>query len=84
MRDTVDGEIFQRFPAYIRAIVVAKGINNEGQQPDVEEMLRYDAPLHLFHRFVLDDIQIAGVDLKRGDKVGLLYGSGNRDLIFRT
>jgi DNA/RNA-binding domain of Phe-tRNA-synthetase-like protein len=40
MRDTVDGEVFQRFPDYIRAIVLAKGINNHGQLPEVEEMLR--------------------------------------------
>ncbi|MGB3906015.1 MAG: phenylalanine--tRNA ligase beta subunit-related protein, partial [Anaerolineae bacterium] len=40
MRDIVDGEVFERFPNYIRAIVVAKGINNHGLQPEVEEMLR--------------------------------------------
>jgi DNA/RNA-binding domain of Phe-tRNA-synthetase-like protein len=40
MRDIVDGEIFQRFPNYIRAIVVAKEINNHGLRPEVEEMLR--------------------------------------------
>jgi cytochrome P450 len=45
----------------------------------VEEMLRYDAPLHLFHRFVLDDLVLDGTALRRGDKVGLLYGSANRD-----
>lgn len=41
MRDIVDREIFQRLPNYIRAIVVAKGINNHGVQPEVEEMLRH-------------------------------------------
>ncbi|HET6630416.1 MAG TPA: cytochrome P450 [Woeseiaceae bacterium] len=45
----------------------------------VEEMLRYDAPLHLFHRFVLEDVEVGGVTVRRGEKVGLLYGSGNRD-----
>ena len=40
MRDSVDGEIFQHFPRYIRAIVVAKGINNHGVDAEVEEMLR--------------------------------------------
>ena len=40
VRDIVDGGIFERFPDYIRAIVVAKGINNHGLQPEVEEMLR--------------------------------------------
>jgi cytochrome P450 len=45
----------------------------------VEEMLRYDAPLQLFHRYVLEDMEIQGIGLARGDKVGLLYGSANRD-----
>jgi cytochrome P450 len=45
----------------------------------VEEMLRYDSPLHLFHRFALADIEIGDLQLRRGDKVGLLYGSANRD-----
>ena len=45
----------------------------------VEEMLRYDPPLHLFHRYVLEDLTIAGTRLERGAKVGLLYGSANRD-----
>lgn len=40
MRDIVDQEIFDRFPDYIRAIVFARGINNHGLQPEVEEMLR--------------------------------------------
>ncbi|HUW96061.1 MAG TPA: phenylalanine--tRNA ligase beta subunit-related protein [Anaerolineae bacterium] len=40
MRDEVDEGIFQLFPDYIRAIVVAQGIDNQGVQPDVEEMLR--------------------------------------------
>jgi DNA/RNA-binding domain of Phe-tRNA-synthetase-like protein len=40
VRDSVDGEIFQHFPHYIRAIVVAKGIDNHGVHAEVEEMLR--------------------------------------------
>lgn len=45
----------------------------------VEEMLRYDAPLHLFHRYVLEDVDVGGVTVRRGGKIGLLYGAGNRD-----
>ncbi len=45
----------------------------------VEEMLRYDPPLHLFHRYLLADVEVGGVTVPRGGKVGLLYGSGNRD-----
>jgi len=45
----------------------------------VEEILRYDAPLQLFHRYVLEDLSFADVELRRGEKVGLLYGCANRD-----
>lgn len=45
----------------------------------VEEMLRFDPPLHLFHRFVYEDFAFGATHLRRGDKVGLLYGSANRD-----
>ncbi len=40
VRDVVDQAIFERFPDYIRAIVVARGIDNQGARPGVEEMLR--------------------------------------------
>jgi cytochrome P450 len=45
----------------------------------VEELLRYDTPLPMFERWVLQDIDYKGVPLKRGTEVGLLYASGNRD-----
>lgn len=45
----------------------------------VEECLRFDPPLHLFRRFVQEDLAIAGVRLSRGDEVALLYGAANRD-----
>jgi cytochrome P450 len=45
----------------------------------VDEMLRYDAPLQLFHRHVLEDLEWGGYELHRGETVGLLYGSANRD-----
>jgi len=45
----------------------------------VDEMLRYDAPLQLFHRYVLEDMEYRGFELHRGETVGLLYGSANRD-----
>ncbi len=48
-------------------------------EPAVEEMLRYDPPLHLFHRFATEDVTVAGHDFRVGDTLGLLYGSANRD-----
>lgn len=45
----------------------------------VEELLRFDAPLHLFTRYALQDLEYAGVALRTGDKIGLLLGAANRD-----
>jgi unspecific monooxygenase len=45
----------------------------------VEELLRFDTPLHLFTRYALEDAEVAGVRLRKGDKIGLLLGAANRD-----
>ncbi|MEU9863076.1 cytochrome P450 [Streptomyces sp. NPDC047971] len=45
----------------------------------VEELLRYDTPLQMFERWVLDDIEVGGVPIPRGSEVALLFGSANRD-----
>ena len=46
----------------------------------VEEMIRWDSPLQLFERWVLDDgVQIAGQSLAPGEEVAMLFGSANRD-----
>jgi cytochrome P450 len=45
----------------------------------VEELLRYDAPLHLFTRYALEDLEYEGVCLRKGERVGLLLGAANRD-----
>ncbi|MBP2583124.1 cytochrome P450 [Streptomyces sp. PvR006] len=45
----------------------------------VEEILRYDTPLQMFERWVLDDIEIGGQVIPRGSEVALLFGSANRD-----
>jgi cytochrome P450 len=45
----------------------------------IEEIIRYDAPLQLFHRFALEDLEFAGFSFRKGETLGLLYGSGNRD-----
>jgi cytochrome P450 len=44
-----------------------------------EEMLRFDTPLHMFKRYALEDLEYQGVALKKGDQVGLLLASANRD-----
>ena len=45
----------------------------------VEETMRYDAPLHLFTRYALEDVEFQGVRLRKGDEVGLMLGAANRD-----
>lgn len=45
----------------------------------VEELLRFDAPLQLFDRWVLEDLELHGRRFIVGDKVGLLLGAANRD-----
>lgn len=44
-----------------------------------EELIRFDAPLHMFTRFVLEDLEIGGRAFKRGETVGVLLGAANRD-----
>jgi len=45
----------------------------------VEELLRYDTPLQMFERWVLEDTELHGVKIPRGAELGLLFGSANRD-----
>ncbi len=45
----------------------------------IKEMLRYDSPLQFFHRFVLEDMSYGDFEFKKGEVIGLLYGSANRD-----
>ncbi|MGW3209445.1 cytochrome P450 [Streptomyces sp. NPDC001135] len=45
----------------------------------VEELMRYDTPLQLFERWVLDDIEIDGTTLPRGAEIAMLFGSANHD-----
>ncbi len=45
----------------------------------VEEILRYDPPLHLFTRWVRQPAEIAGHAFAVGDRVGLLLAAANRD-----
>lgn len=57
----------------------ARFADPQGGIDAADELLRFDPPLHLFTRFVLEDCEVSGVPLKRGQSVGLLLGSANRD-----
>jgi unspecific monooxygenase len=45
----------------------------------VEEIIRYDPPLHMFTRYAYEDVEIGGHQFKRGDQVALLLAAANRD-----
>lgn len=45
-----------------------------------EELLRFDSPLQMFERWVLEDeVEVESVPVPIGSKVGLLFGSANHD-----
>jgi cytochrome P450 len=45
----------------------------------VEELLRYDGPVHLTARHALEPLELCGQDIFEGDFLVLLLGSANRD-----
>ena len=45
----------------------------------VEEILRFDPPLHKFERYAYEDMHMFGYDFKRGEQVALLLAAANRD-----
>ncbi len=45
----------------------------------LRELLRYDSPVQLTGRRALEDFDLHGHSIRRGERVTLLLGSGNRD-----
>lgn len=45
----------------------------------VEELLRYDSPVQLTSRMVLEDMSYKGVEFARGSSIAFLLGAANRD-----
>lgn len=45
----------------------------------VEELIRLDPPLHMFTRWVYEDLDFFGTPLRRGDQIACLLGCANRD-----
>ncbi|WP_238364711.1 cytochrome P450 [Mesobacterium pallidum] len=65
-------------------LFLERGLPAQALSPDhiettVEEVLRYDPPLHMFSRYAYEDVEAFGHSFKRGDEVGLLLASANRD-----
>ncbi|WP_191058485.1 cytochrome P450 [Geminicoccus harenae] len=51
----------------------------EAAAATVEEVLRFVPPLHLFCRHALAEVELAGVKLRPGERIGLLLGAAGRD-----
>jgi cholest-4-en-3-one 26-monooxygenase len=51
------------------------------QRPDtmVDEVIRWGTPVNVFQRTALDDVLVGDVEVKKGQRVGLFYGSANYD-----
>jgi len=50
-----------------------------GISATVEEILRFDPPLHMFDRYAKQNLELLGQPFSRGDRVALLLASANRD-----
>ncbi|PUB19101.1 cytochrome P450 [Yoonia sediminilitoris] len=48
-------------------------------EASIEEILRFDPPLHMFTRWVYEDVSVAGQSFKRGDQIACLLAAANRD-----
>ena len=47
--------------------------------PCIEEILRFDPALHMFTRWIYEDLDLMGQQFRRGDRVALLLAAANRD-----
>lgn len=68
-----------RHPGQWRRIVADQSLV-EGA---VDELIRFDAPLQLFVRTATEDVDIAGYQVGKGEKIAALLGAADRDpLVF--
>lgn len=51
----------------------------EQTEKTIRETMRFDAPLHLFTRFALQDVELDNIKIQKGEQIGLLLGAANRD-----
>ena len=45
----------------------------------VEECLRISAPVHIFQRYALEDVELDGIRFRRGEKVAMILAAANLD-----
>ncbi|MCA0434228.1 MAG: cytochrome P450 [Proteobacteria bacterium] len=59
--------------------LLERGITTGIGAGHIEETMRFDAPLHMFTRYALEDLEWNGLRLRKGEIVGLMLGAANRD-----
>ena len=65
-------------------LLLDHGFDPDALSPDrigatVEELLRFDPPLHLFTRMAYEEVELFGHRFARGEEVALLLAAANRD-----
>ncbi|HPG26329.1 MAG: cytochrome P450 [Spirochaetaceae bacterium] len=45
----------------------------------VEEIVRWTSPVNYMKRYLLEDVELNGVQMRRGEQLAMFYGSANRD-----
>lgn len=53
--------------------------NPDWVRDDLNELLRWQTPVIFLYRDVDKDVELGGVQLRKGDRLTLMYGSANRD-----
>jgi cytochrome P450 len=53
--------------------------DDRATQLTTEETIRLSAPVHIFKRWALEDLEFDGIELKKGDEVGMILAAANLD-----
>jgi cytochrome P450 len=53
--------------------------DDRATQLTTEETIRLSAPVHIFKRWALEDLEFDGIQLKKGDEVGMILAAANLD-----
>ena len=65
--------------ALLEAGTSPEALGPEQVEATVEEILRFDAPLHMFTRWAYEDIDVGRHVIPKGGQVACLLGAANRD-----
>jgi cytochrome P450 len=71
--------LFQHPDQFVMMKQAVEENNTSLLKTGIDEFLRYETPLPMFERYVLEDMDFNGIQLKRGMEVALMYISGNHD-----